>query len=315
VPAIRGRAPHIAAKRFRLSCETHRHRDRKRPDVPDPDPIVHRLAAFTDEPAGGNPAGVVITDRLLTEPDMQRIATEVGFSETAFLSQPSEDRRTWRIRYFSPVAEVPFCGHATIAAGVLLGQQVGMGRFLLHPPPGEVEVAVAERSGRVIASLTSVAPSVRSADPDLLAEVLEACGLTPDQLDPMFPAAVAFAGASHLVLVLRERTDLRGLAYDFARVLAAMTAHALTTVAYLWPDPDGRWHARNLFPVGGVVEDPATGAAAAAFGAYLRSTGLLDVPGTFEIVQGEDLGRPSRLRVSVPRGAGGIEVAGTAVPM
>lgn len=278
-------------------------------------PGVHRLAAFTDDPRGGNPAGVVVTDEPLPAVEMQRIATAVGYSETAFLFEPDESRRTWRVRYFSPAAEVPFCGHATIASAVLLGGDIGPGGFTLHTQAGTVPVRVEQQTGGVAATLTSVRPTVDAADPRLTDEVLAACGLAPNALDDEFPPAVSFAGARHLVLVLRSRADLSTLAYEFDRVLAAMTAAELTTVAVLWRESDRRWHARNLFPVGGVVEDPATGAAAAAFGAYLRERGAIDPPAGFDIVQGEDMGRPSLLHVTVPERDGGIEVAGTAVSM
>jgi PhzF family phenazine biosynthesis protein len=276
---------------------------------------VERWAAFTEDPAGGNPAGLVIRDAELPAAEMQRIAAAVGDSETAFLSRPTAAHRSWQVRYFSPRAEVPFCGHATIAAGVVLGHRVGEGRFLLHTPSGEVPVEVVRRDGRLQATLTSVEPTVTAADPVLLGEVLAACGLGEEQLDPRFPPAIGFAGAHHLLLVLGDRETLRRLTSDVERLRAVMSAHHLTTVAFLWPDPNGDWHARNLFPVGGVVEDPATGAAAAAFGAYLRSHGGVAVPTSFEIHQGAELGRPSLLRVSVPGGTGGIEVTGTAVEL
>lgn len=276
---------------------------------------VHRLAAFTEDPAGGNPAGVVVTDAPMADAEMQRIAADVGYSETAFLHTPTDERRTWRVRYFSPVAEVPFCGHATIASAVLLGDQVGVGHFTLHTSAGKVPVEVSPSPRGPVATLRSVGPAVEPADPASVAEVLDACGLRPDRLDDRYPPMIAAAGARHLVLVLRASRDLRALTYDFDRVLAAMTADDLTTVAVLWPDPDGRWHARNLFPVGGVVEDPATGAAAAAFGAYLRHLGAIQPPARFEIVQGEDLGRPSLLQVAVPADRGGIDVSGTAVSL
>jgi PhzF family phenazine biosynthesis protein len=276
---------------------------------------VERWAAFTEDPAGGNPAGLVIRDAELPAAEMQRIAAAVGDSETAFLSRPTAALRSWQVRYFSPRAEVPFCGHATIAAGVLLGRRVGEGRFLLHTPSGEVPVEVVRRDGRLRATLTSVEPTVTAADPALLGEALAACGLGDEQLDPRFPPAIGFAGAHHLLLVLGDREALQRLTYDVGRLRAVMSAHRLTTVAILWPDPTGDWHARNLFPVGGVVEDPATGAAAAAFGAYLRSHGAVAVPSSFAIHQGAELGRPSILRVTVPPGRGGIEVAGTAVEL
>jgi PhzF family phenazine biosynthesis protein len=280
--------------------------------VPD-DPTVHRLAAFTGHPQGGNPAGVVVRDSALPDAEMQRLAAEVGYSETAFLYSPSDDDRSWQVRYFSPVAEVAFCGHATIAAAVVLGGQVGTGGFILHTVGGAVPVEVARVGESLVATLTSVLPEVQPAPDELVAEVMDAAAIDRAHLDARFPPAVAFAGNRHLLLVLADRGELQHLSYDFDRVLAVMTAYELTTVAYLWPATDGTWHARNLFPVGGVVEDPATGAAAAAFGAYLRSIEAIATPGRFDILQGEDMGRTSQLRVTVPAGNSGIGVSGTAV--
>jgi PhzF family phenazine biosynthesis protein len=274
---------------------------------------VHRLAAFTDDPAGGNPAGVVLSEQPLQASVMQQTAGEVGFSETAFLAAPARDQREWQVRYFAPATEVPFCGHATIAAGVLLGQRVGVGRFRLHTPAGQVPLTVAAIDGRLEATLTSVAPSVEQPSGSLVQDVLATCGYAVEQLDHRFPPAVAFAGARHLVLVLQRREDLAALAYDFERLRALMNDAELTTVALLWPTSDGTWHARNPFPVGGVVEDPATGAAAAALGGYLRDLGTVAPPATFLVHQGEDMGRPSVIRVHVPAAPDGIEVSGTAV--
>jgi len=81
---------------------------------------LHRLSAFTTQPDGGNPAGVWIGEAHPDVDAMQRIAAEVGYSETAFLSPAEGFRRA--VRYYSPEAEVSFCGHARIAAGVLLGE-------------------------------------------------------------------------------------------------------------------------------------------------------------------------------------------------
>ena len=89
---------------------------------------VQRIAAFSDGEAGGNPAGVVIGDALPDSAEMQRIAAEVGFSETAFAA-PLEGG--WRVRYFSPESEVPFCGHATIALGAALARRSGDGVYAL----------------------------------------------------------------------------------------------------------------------------------------------------------------------------------------
>jgi len=91
-----------------------------------------------------------------------------------------------------------------------------------------------------------------------------------------------------------------------------MLADNLTTVQLVWRDAPTLFHSRNPFPVGGVVEDPATGAAAAALGGYLRTAGLVAPPASMTIRQGETMGRPSLLTVDIPA-AGGIVVRGTAV--
>ena len=90
-----------------------------------------------------------------------------------------------------------------------------------------------------------------------------------------------------------------------------MAREDLTTLQLVWREADTLFHARNPFPPGGVVEDPATGAAAAALGGYLRDAGYAQAPFEFAIRQGEDMGRPSRLDVSVPV-AGGVVVSGSA---
>lgn len=273
-------------------------------------PVLRRLSAFTLDPAGGNPAGVWIGSTLPDAADMQRIAAEVGYSETAFLA-PADDGR-WTTRYYSPEAEVSFCGHATIATGVALGERHGPGTFLLETAVGEVPVEVVELDGRLRASLTSVGTRHRPAEAGLLTEVLDTLGWDASTLDPELPPVVAYAGAWHLVLAVAERATLDRMDYDFDRLKARMLAEDLTTIQIVWREAPDVFHSRNPFPVGGVVEDPATGAAAAALGGYLRDAGLLKAPAWFVIRQGEAMGRPSRLEVEVPR-EGGIVVSGTAV--
>jgi PhzF family phenazine biosynthesis protein len=102
------------------------------------------------------------------------------------------------------------------------------------------------------------------------------------------------------------------MSYDFNRLKRRMLADGLTTLQLVWRESEHRFHSRNPFPVGGIVEDPATGAAAAALGGYLRDAGLIMAPATFTIVQGVTLGRPSQITVEVPA-SGGIVVRGTAV--
>lgn len=273
---------------------------------------VHRLAAFTTDPSGGNPAGVVLTTTLPDADTMQRVAAEVGYSETAFVAV---DGTGWVVRYFAPTAEVDFCGHATIAAGVLLGRTYGASRYVLRTNAGVVPVDAGQRpDGAWTATLTSVETTHRPVGEPLLEGALRALGWQHAQLDPTIPAALAYAGAWHLVLAVRDRATLAGLDYGFEELRELMLGAGLTTLQLVWREDERRFHARDPFPVGGVVEDPATGAAAAAFGGYLRDARLVRTPIRLLIHQGHDMGRPSLLTVEVPP-AGGVRVTGTAVPI
>jgi PhzF family phenazine biosynthesis protein len=243
---------------------------------------------------------------------MQRIAAEVGFSETAFLCPAAGFDRT--VRYYSPAAEVSFCGHATIASGVVLGREQGAGIYRLKTAVGLVPVAVKRREERWVASLTSVEPVHEPAPAERVDGALAALRWEKKYLDPSIPPARAYAGAWHLVLAVSQRKVLAALDYDFAALRALMLQDGLTTLQLVWREKPGVFHSRNPFPVGGVVEDPATGAAAAALGGYLRDAGLIRAPASIEIRQGDDMGRPSRLHVRIP-GTGGIVVSGAAVWM
>lgn len=267
-----------------------------------------RLSAFSDGESGGNPAGVLLSATMPEERLMQQLAAEVGYSETAFL-QPHGD--VWRTRYFSPEDEVPFCGHATIASGAALGQRFGAGTYRLRINAGEITVDAIEGDRGWRAALTSPPTHHADAPPSLLASVLAAFGMRRDELAGEPPPAIASAGANHLILPLREQATLEHMAYGFETTRALMTAHDLTTIALVWRENDTLFHARNAFAVGGVVEDPATGAAAAAFGGYLRDGGHSDSR-RFTIVQGEAMGRRSILQVDSTGPVGsGIAVAGT----
>jgi PhzF family phenazine biosynthesis protein len=278
--------------------------------------MLLRYAAFTDNPASGNPAGVVLDASALDPTEMLRIAAEAGYSETAFLTPVPAAPRRYVTRYYSPLAEVPFCGHATIATAVALAERIGPGRLTLETIVGEIPVQTRARDGGGYeATLTSAPASSRPAAPASVDEALAALDWQPAELDPRFPAHVANGGNDHLVLCAASRERLARLDYDYDRLGALMALEGWTTVHLVWSEAADRYHARDPFPPGGVVEDPATGAAAAAFGGYLRTIGAVRPPARLTIRQGEDMGRPSELAVDVPSGSGGIDVSGTAVPI
>lgn len=270
---------------------------------------ILRYSAFSTNPAGGNPAGVVLDARTLDAAAMQRIAADVGYSETAFL-QPRDDGE-FDIRYFSPRTEVSFCGHATIAAMVAHADRHGAGERVLHAPAGRVRVTVDDARR---ATLTSVAPRVEMLHVDDLDQLLHALRWRREDLDPALPPALSYAGAWHPVIAVATRARLAALDYAFDALAELLQARRWITVNLVWRESVDTFHARNPFPTGGVVEDPATGAAAAAFGAYLAAHDALSPQRSFTIHQGHDLGRPSRLTVDVPLNvADGIRVSGSAV--
>jgi len=277
---------------------------------------VLRYSAFTDTRAGGNPAGIVLDATGLDASTMQAIAAEVGYSETAFLTAAGDDGRSFDVRYFAPSIEVPFCGHATIATGVALGERLGAGAFLLHAKSGDVPVDVAlEAGGRLRATLTSVEPKIEDLASDDLDELLATLNWSRDNLEPLLPPKVAYAGAWHPVLAAATRARLADLEYDFDRLRDLMAQRNWTTVQLVWREAPTVFHVRNPFAVGGVVEDPATGAAAAALGHYLREQKLITPPAGLTLHQGVDMGRPSLLIVDVDDADQRIRVGGHAVPI
>lgn len=277
-----------------------------------------RYTAFTTDPAGGNPAGVVLlsgsADTASSAPGrarMQAVAADIGYSETAFATHLGGD--DYEVRYFSPLAEVAFCGHATIATALALADTGASGTLRFHTPAGVIPVDV-EGSGREArATLTSVATSSRAVDPRILAEALAALGWSASDLDAYFPPHVAFAGNDHLVLAARTRARLADLAYDFDALKSLMEREGWTTLQLFWPESETVVHARNPFPIGGVVEDPATGAAAAALGGYLKAIGGVPHSRVITIHQGDDMGRPSVLTLAIDPELPGVAVSGTAV--
>jgi PhzF family phenazine biosynthesis protein len=270
---------------------------------------ILRIAAFCDGPIGGNPAGVALCGELPEPARMQAVAREVGYSETAFAARAGD---RWRVRYFAPAMEVPFCGHATIALGAALADAEGDGVFTLDLNHATITVEGRRGEGGLTAAIQS--PTTRS-DParaDLVASSLELFSYAPEDLDPRLPPALIEAGARHLVLALADRSRLAAMRYQFEVGARLMRSHGLVTISLVQAQEPGFFHARNPFAAGGVYEDPATGAAAAALGGYLRDCSWPH-GGRIEIEQGVDMGVPCRLFAEIPDEPGSsIRVSGAA---
>ncbi|QDP18709.1 PhzF family phenazine biosynthesis protein [Sphingomonas xanthus] len=270
---------------------------------------LERLAAFADGDIGGNPAGVALMESWPSPEDMMATAANVGYSETVFAVPLSPGR--WRVRYFAPEMEVSFCGHATIALGAVLADRVGEGSFSLDLNDGSIMVSATRASGGLRVELNSPPTRSEPASDDLVEAALKLFGYDVEDLNISIPPAVAHAGADHLILCLTSRESLRSMNYDLRAGAALMRIHGLTTIALVVPRFPRHFDVRNAFAAGGVLEDPATGAAAAALSGYLRD---IDWPheGRIDISQGEDMGAPSRIVAEIPAERGSsIRVSGT----
>lgn len=259
---------------------------------------IQRISAFSHGSEGGNPAGVVLLQTAVSGDEMARVAAEVGYSETAFAVAQGGDGKSWRVRYFSPESEVPFCGHATIALGAALGKHGGAGTYTLVLNDATITVdAVATPEG-MMATLSSPPTKSRAMTGSEMEDVMALFGLTRDDLDPRLAPAHIHGGADHVVLPLKDRARLAAMSYDLDQGRAVMRKHELVTVMLVYIEGSQTFVVRNAFASGGVLEDPATGAAAAAFAGYLRDS-KWPHNGNFSIRQGEDMGSPSLIKVSL----------------
>jgi PhzF family phenazine biosynthesis protein len=268
---------------------------------------ILKLAAFSHHGQGGNPAGAVFCDEMPRDEEMLKVAKEVGYSETAFLVKEGEH---WRVRYFAPAMEVQFCGHATIALGAVLGERCGEGEYRLILNQSEITVRAEQSTNGFSATLQSPKTYSEDVPKEYVDRVLAGFNWTYDNLDPEFPIRFAFGGVRHLILFLRDRKTLAEMNYQFDVVGSLMLEQGLTTISILWQESDELFHSRNAFASGGVYEDPATGAAAAALAGYLRDIGWKG-KSPFTILQGEDMSVPSRLLVKYdPEIGSSIAVSG-----
>jgi trans-2,3-dihydro-3-hydroxyanthranilate isomerase len=271
---------------------------------------------FTTQPFGGNPLAVFPDARGLSDGEMQLLARELNLSESVFVFPPTDPKHVCRLRIFTPAMELPFAGHPTVGTALLLAWEgaipleQGAGEVVLEEAVGPVPVAIAARDGRAgTATLTSRAVELRDAPEVDLAAL---AGLQASELGiPGLPAQAASCGVRFLIVPVRDLEALGRVRMDRDRWEREIAGSWAPHVYFVAPATDADFRARMFAPAMGIEEDPATGAAAAAFAGYLRAHGGA---GRWVIEQGVEMGRPSRLFVEADAD-GGIRVGGTAVPM
>ena len=262
--------------------------------------------AFTDQPFGGNPAGVVLLDSDAFPKDelMLQIAAELRYSETAFVKRHSAQEFT--IRYFTPKAEVDLCGHATIASFFLLHQKGwASGQCLCHTKAGDLCIEVGEKVMMQMAKPRIVATISETE------EIYRALGVK--NYRPTMPAQTVYAGLPDLMIPLPDVVALHTLRPDMEAIAAITKRYEVVSFHVFAFDKDGYTaHVRDFAPLYDIPEESATGTANASLTYYLQQCGCLGNEAECAFIQGEATGRPSVVATRI-QADGGVFVGGTAV--
>ena len=261
--------------------------------------------AFTNQPFGGNPAGVVLLDSATFPKDelMLSIAAELRFSETAFVRRHSAQEFT--IRYFTPKAEVELCGHATIASFFLLHQkELASGQCLCHTQAGDLNITVGEKVMMQMAKPRIVATI------DETEEIYQALGVKDYR--PTMPVQVVYAGLPDIMIPLPCLDTLQSLQPDMGAISAITKKHdAVSFHVFAFANDGYTAHVRDFAPLYDIPEESATGTANASLTYYLQQCGCLGTEAECAFVQGEAMGRPSVIATKI-QPDGNLFVGGSA---
>lgn len=261
--------------------------------------------AFTNQPFGGNSAGVVLLDDgdFPAESLMLQIAAELRYSETAFIKRHSEKEYT--LRYFTPKAEVELCGHATIASFALLHRDgMATGPCVCHTLAGTLSIEAGEKVMMQMATPRIVATLEEMED------IYKALGVSDYQ--PIMPVQIAYSGLPDLMIPLPEVATLQALNPDMEAITAITKKYdAVSFHVFAFANDGYTAHVRDFAPLYGVPEESATGTANAALTYYLQQNGCLGEEAECAFMQGEAMGRPSVVATRIAEN-GTIYVGGTA---
>ncbi|GCE12395.1 PhzF family phenazine biosynthesis protein [Tengunoibacter tsumagoiensis] len=283
---------------------------------------IHHYAAFSTVPGKGNPAGIVFEADQLTAAQMQEIARRVGFNETAFLCQST--KADLCLRYFTPGHEMNLCGHATIAALYALKTKRMLANdkeplaLTIETKAGVLAVSITAQSGQVLVRMQQADAAFRpfTGSRDALASAL---GLDPLDLEQHLPVVYASTGTWTLLVPVRTLAAFQRMVPHnerFPTLLQEIPQASVHPFCLQTYDPQAHLHGRHFSsPFSGTREDPVTGTASGAMGAYyieyiepLHHMHLV-------IEQGHEIGHDGRVYVEVERSMNGIQVAieGTAL--
>ena len=270
--------------------------------------------AFAERLFGGNAAGVVIIREggsFPTNDIMLKVAAELRYSETAFVKLLGDNR--FKIRFFTPVAEVELCGHATIGAFHALLEEGMVERdsvYEVETLQGVLGVEVKE-NGSILMDMAKPQLYEYIKDKDAVDELYSIMGLY------LHPRIVS-TGLRDIMLPVANEEELYKVAPDFAALAELSKRYNVVGVhAFTCNSKDGRVHARNFAPLYGIDEEAATGTSNGALACYLFDYGIVAGDQTVNVIQGEKMGRPSLISAQILLRGGelSVKVGGRAVTL
>lgn len=274
----------------------------------------HQADVFTDEPFGGNPVAILPDAQGLADEELQKIAREMNLSETVFVVPPTDPKASAKVRIFTPSREIPFAGHPILGTFYVLGKlkrlpltepitslfyecNIGVFPIELHVHKGQIlRVVMTQPKPEFLGKVDS---------PDSLLEIAKALGMDKRAIaDARFPIEVVSTGLPVIIVPVRTLTAVRSIVPNPTAITELCRRHGangimvFTTVTV---DEFSTVHTRMFASPIGILEDPATGSASGALGAYLVHNGVVEVAITTEIIaeQGYEMDRPSRIIIQV----------------
>ncbi|MDH5698681.1 MAG: PhzF family phenazine biosynthesis protein [Nitrospirota bacterium] len=273
-----------------------------------------QVDVFTSEPFGGNPLAVFPSAGELSEREFQQIAREMNLSETVFVLPPTDPKAAAKVRIFTPLQEIPFAGHPILGTFYVLGTlkhlalqepvtkvfyECTLGLFALEliVLKGQIEqIIMSQPSPQFIDVITEV---------EAIYDIAKALGIHRSLIaDTIFPVEVVSTGLPVLIVPIRSLTAAKTMEVDHSAVLeicARFGANGIMIFTTMTVEENATVHTRMFADPIGIPEDPATGSASGALGAYLVKNGVVEVGPTTEVVmeQGYEIDRPSRILVQI----------------
>jgi trans-2,3-dihydro-3-hydroxyanthranilate isomerase len=274
----------------------------------------YQADVFTEDPFGGNPVAVFPDAHGLADHQLQQIAREMNLSETVFVLPPTDQAAVVRLRIFTPTQEIPFAGHPVLGTFYVLAQlgliaaTDGITSVMQECNIGLFPVELHAQEG-VLTHVVMTQPKPEFLGPvdemEDVYKIASALGLPKHAITDMkWPIEVVSTGLPVVIVPVRTLTAVRSIQPNASAIMdlcSRFGANGIMVFTTVTVEPSATVHARMFAPSIGILEDPATGSASGALGAYLVQNGVVDVAPTTDIIveQGYEIERPSQIFVRV----------------